>query len=539
MLSLRSFAASTLGELKGALVEADDDEDDDEDVSPTPTPSGPPLGAAFPPAGPRAEHVPSAAAVVSSQAQDTVTALEVSAPAGTITASVAQAAVHQSSTASVPQVEVPQPSASGAPSPPAASIEAGHVHELASTTLSSSAPSCAVDQSDESLHMLAELVPSPVSDSHSEMSAHGTFSQVFSTPGLVNLLRENYDPVGSCVQGCNWDTDSVARMSISRVALESMEAVRVLAPHALAGAAASGAADTRRLLVSFTERYDSLLSQYNALQERFKTLEEKHSIDSLDLVRQAQEDVEAWQAAHRSATARVEELGLENGDLKERVRSLEKKGGGDPDQQRLLERKLAIRDAEISAANDAIRQLQEVMEEGSSSREERFVRLERELVSAKQSADFAMAARDAQVTSVQQALADARMAQEREAVAMARCQAAERESQESATALESLLSEKEHFLEERDHLVDARLVSTMLAQCSDHLSSGQTALADQVLVQTIQVFGGAQHVAERRKIRADALEAQRRQAGPLGDAFVEFLTRETGQDRIPDDPADS
>ena len=41
----------------------------------------------------------------------------------------------------------------------------------------------------------------------------------------------------------------------------------------------------------------------------------------------------------------------------------------------------------------------------------------------------------------------------------------------------------------QEHLVDRRLVTSMLALYHDHVSSGQRALAEQVLNQTLQILG--------------------------------------------------
>merc|ERR1712039_496572 len=94
-------------------------------------------------------------------------------------------------------------------------------------------------------------------------------------------------------------------------------------------------------------------------------------------------------------------------------------------------------------------------------------------------------------------------------------------------ALEALLRQKEKHLDEKEHLVDKRLVVSMLAQYQDHLACGKTVLAEQVLHQTIQVLGASTAIADRQQLRAEAAAAEsKRLAEPLSDAFLDFLTRE-------------
>jgi len=66
----------------------------------------------------------------------------------------------------------------------------------------------------------------------------------------------------------------------------------------------------------------------------------------------------------------------------------------------------------------------------------------------------------------------------------------------------------------------------MLALYKDHLSTGQRRLAEQVLGQTFEILGGSEAAAERQRIRKLALEAKSPK-GPLSDAFLDFLTKET------------
>jgi len=104
----------------------------------------------------------------------------------------------------------------------------------------------------------------------------------------------------------------------------------------------------------------------------------------------------------------------------------------------------------------------------------------------------------------------------------ARCRGIEKDAQETSSALEVLLREKERFLEESEHLIDRRLVTCMLANYLDHLRSGQKNLADAALSQTIQVLGGLPDVEERQRLRAATASSQE-----LGKAFVDFLVQET------------
>ncbi|CAE8615813.1 unnamed protein product [Polarella glacialis] len=108
----------------------------------------------------------------------------------------------------------------------------------------------------------------------------------------------------------------------------------------------------------------------------------------------------------------------------------------------------------------------------------------------------------------------------------------ERELRDSNAALEVLLKEKGQRMDEREYLVDRRLIASMLSLYLDHVSSGQRGLAEQVLAQALQVLGGApaENLADRQRLRAVATAAEARlQSEPLSSAFLDFLEREADE----------
>ena len=112
---------------------------------------------------------------------------------------------------------------------------------------------------------------------------------------------------------------------------------------------------------------------------------------------------------------------------------------------------------------------------------------------------------------------------------MARCHACERELRESAEALELLLAEKARRLEDQEQLVDKRLVTHTLALYHDHVSSGQHALAEQVLTKALHVLAVPEETQRSQVKKALAkAEARMQRVGsePLGNAFVDFLEKE-------------
>lgn len=282
------------------------------------------------------------------------------------------------------------------------------------------------------------------------------------------------------------------------------------------GGAAEGD-DRPGLLASLGERYDAVLAERCALQARLRDAQRWEQA-----ARRLEEEVAAWQVAHRAATARVEELTLRNADLSARACELEKKGDA-AEKRRLMER-LAAREAEARAATDALQKLQNVLEDADDAANLRA--LERQLREVRQVAASAEEARAAEAASAQAARDAAAAAVAQQQPLATRCGFLERELRETTAALEVLLQEKSRHLDEREHYVDRRLVTSMLALYLDHLGSGQRGLADQVLKQTMQVLGADSAQEERQRIKEAAAAAQARLAEPLGDAFVDFLTRE-------------
>jgi len=116
---------------------------------------------------------------------------------------------------------------------------------------------------------------------------------------------------------------------------------------------------------------------------------------------------------------------------------------------------------------------------------------------------------------------------EREAALDRRCRSLERDAQDTQSAIESSLQEKEYHLEEKCHLVDRRVVSSMLASYLDHQRSGDHKLSEQVLDQIFQVLGTerASIVADRTRIRATTGQTTK----PLSSAFLDFLAHETAE----------
>merc|ERR1712032_146093 len=105
--------------------------------------------------------------------------------------------------------------------------------------------------------------------------------------------------------------------------------------------------DQQRLLESFTERYGGLLNQYEVMQQRCRKMSEVE-----DCSERLTQQLEVWQAAYATATARIEELSSENADLKERLAALDQRRSEPDDRPALLSR-LSQREAEVRAANNA------------------------------------------------------------------------------------------------------------------------------------------------------------------------------------------
>lgn len=348
--------------------------------------------------------------------------------------------------------------------------------------------------------------------------ARNRFAALLSTPGLSDLIsRDCGTAVSNSNQAFVWTGDP-GRPSIPGIAAMCAEMLRLLAPRLLAS---DEQTDQQRLLASFSERYDTLLAQYEALQGKCQSITERE-----DCHNQLTQEVQAWQSAYHAATARVEELSLESADLKERARALNGRGV-DPAEKRELLGRLAQREAEISAASDAMRRLQEVLEDGDGAAVAQCAELERKLHDAHRTLRSTEATCEAESARALEACEVAAAASAHEQELVARCRAAEAEARECSAALEMLLEEKGRYLDERENFIDRRLVTSMLALYMDHQASGQGALAEQVLGRTLQVLGAAPAVEARQQLRAAAAAAEVRLAGPLGDAFLDFLTQET------------
>lgn len=357
--------------------------------------------------------------------------------------------------------------------------------------------------------------------------ARHRYEALLATPGLPELLSRLV-PVVSSEGGKEpedetncWDQKLADRRSVPRIAADCAEALRRLAPRLLASDSDAEPSDKQRLLTSFSERYDALFEQHEGLRRKCRELRERQP-DHDGLA----DEVSAWQAAYSTATARVEDLSLQNADLKERTQQLQS-STLDPAERNRWRELVAEREAELLAAGAALRQLQEVMEDGAGDDIARCARLEGELRELRRAAAQAEANQSVDARTLQEAREVATGAAGRQAELIERCRAAEAELRENGAALEALLSEKGRHLDEREHLVDRRLVTSTLSQCLEHLSSGRAGFAQQVLGQTLQVLGGEPEEASalRQQVR-NVVERQRAAAEPLGDAFLDFLTRE-------------
>jgi len=342
--------------------------------------------------------------------------------------------------------------------------------------------------------------------------AYQHFKALVATPGLLELLQE-------C--GVNTDGDGIwagdGRPATSKIASQCAEALRRVTPRALA---MDNGSDRQHLLASFSDRYDALLAEHTALQQRCQQMGAWQ-----DAYTGLAQQVEVWQSAHQAATTRVEELTLENADLKVKVQARERRDIEPAEKQRLLQC-LAQREAELKAVGDALQQLHEVMEDGTGEANARCAELEQQLTDARHALNAAENALQSEVVRSREARQEAASAAAREETYAVQARNAEREAMETNTALEALLQEKAKHLEERENHVDKRLVTSMLGLYQDHLSSGQTSLAEQVLSQTMQVIGGAPAMTDRQRLFATR---EAKPAGPLGDAFLDFLDKETSE----------
>merc|ERR1712073_160727 len=129
--------------------------------------------------------------------------------------------------------------------------------------------------------------------------------------------------------------------------------------------------------MGFSDRYDTLLNQYEVMQQRCRKMSEVE-----DCSERLTQQLEVWQAAYATATARIEELSGENAELKERLAVVDQRRS-EPDDRPTLLRRLSQREAEVRAANDALQRLQDVLEDGDNTTTARLADLERQLQAAR------------------------------------------------------------------------------------------------------------------------------------------------------------
>ncbi|CAE6971021.1 unnamed protein product [Symbiodinium natans] len=328
-------------------------------------------------------------------------------------------------------------------------------------------------------------------------------------------------------------------LSVPQVEILCCKVLRQVLPQvALESIAQSGTSDTKRLLTSFNERYENLLEEHMMLQRKCRDLTSKN-VQFEALAQQA----EAWQSAHQAAIRRIEQLSSENAELKEQMATWRRQGIETKERSQ-LHSLLSQKDAELRASTDALRKLEEIMEEQNTLSEQN-ASLKRELRELRE-----LHVREAQEAQELQAPSGSGTSgrpdsenSQTELVTLqeyqqlsARCMAAEAELKDTSAALEVLLQEKGRRLEDQDFLVDRRLVASMLALYHEHLASGQRALAEQVLAQAIHVLGGVPEEAQknRARVKAAAAAAEARLAEPLGNAFLDFLEKEaTADSKLP------
>lgn len=348
--------------------------------------------------------------------------------------------------------------------------------------------------------------------------ARRRFSVLMGTPGFKELLEQMGEGSPGSPSRADFDVDS-AEPSVPRIAALCAEVLRQVAPRLLA---AQPSSDVPRILSEITAKHDTLLDQHEKLQQRHR-----EALRALDQAELKAGQLDAWQSAHQASTSRIEELSALNAELKEQLREL-KSSGLDSEERRKLQRQLAQKEAEVQAASAALQQLQEVIEEGDGASARRCAQLERELEQVRAAASSCKEDLEARLRAAMEATATSTAAASSEEVWKQRLAATEKELRETNLAIEQLLEEKGRRMEEREFLVDRRLVTSMLALHLDHLASGQRALAEQVLRQILNVLGGPpeEAVRSRQQVKAAAAAAEARLAEPLGPAFVDFLTRE-------------
>lgn len=356
-------------------------------------------------------------------------------------------------------------------------------------------------------------------------AARMEFQAVQDSPYLESILSQLDSE--KAARAKEWNKGS---LSIPEIAALSCWTLRQLFPLVPATQPTKqGQSETQRLLTSFSDRYEALLVEHTALQHRARELSHANT----ELARSAQQ-TESWKSAHGTAIARLEELSSENAELKERIRSSWANLNSDQDQSRdQLLHKVAQKDAEIRGLTEAMERLQEVVDDQSSLATKCW-NLERELREAKDAKEaektvdpMSMAVRPDEAW--RREIQTRQGSQESHEHLLARCQHAEKELSETSAALEVLLEEKSKRIEDQEHLVDRRLVTSMLALYHDHVSSGQRALADQVLTQALHILGGVPEETQRsrQQVKEAAAAAEARLAEPLGNAFLDFLEKET------------
>merc|ERR1712232_636883 len=139
----------------------------------------------------------------------------------------------------------------------------------------------------------------------------------------------------------------------------------------------------------------------------------------------------------------------------------------DPEEAESLRRKLVQGETELLKAGEALRQLQEVIDNGSGIADDKHSQLARELSESRRELAETKAKCEGEVLQAKELRREAQSALESTASLARRCEAAEREAQDTTQALDDLLREKEQHLEEKANFVDRRLVRSMLALYSD------------------------------------------------------------------------
>lgn len=514
MLAFRSFAQSTIGELKGSLldVESEDESDDGAPVSKTAAevpPAAPPAPAA--PAAPPAAAPGTAPAATAAPAapQQAPQPPQAQAPPPTwppgwrvepSPSSVAPVANEASgsgtaadSGSSGPEVALRAPAvaesttAADASGPeevvglPMAAASNGHHAEHAAEQPLQPPGSSLVSEAEVVAAMQGDVQCSREQLCADASEARSLFATLLAVPSLGDVVRSF---------GSDQKWGGSGRPSVPRIALWCASALSALAP--------------------------KLLKPGDCGSNGCREVGERP--DSRDSLTQ---ELEVWRAAHDASQERLQAIALENADLKERLRSV-RQAGADPDERRQLLQRLQQREAEVAALEAAMRKLQDVVEDSGDAEQVRLLQLQHELTDTRRARAEAEGLAARQVSQLEAAHEAAAAATARQEELAARCRAMERESHETMAALEVLLREKERRLDEADHLVDRRMVTCMLSNYVDHKEAGEQALASAVLQQTMEILDGTRDLQERQRVRAAGLPRE-----PLGQAFVDWLAQET------------